>query len=83
MDEVTVRRLVEKHWSAATSQSLFSLRCLRNKSGVVFDLRKNEADSFLENFKLLKDREQVDFEVKVCGSLPDIESSGNGGDSGK
>lgn len=54
MDESTVKRLVEKYWSPATSQSLLSLRCLRDKSGVVFDLRKNEADSFMENYKLLK-----------------------------
>lgn len=50
----------------------------RNGTGVAFDLRKAEAESFVENFKLLKARqaEKVDFEVKICTTMPDVDVGG-------
>jgi hypothetical protein len=50
----------------------------KDGSGVVFDLRRIEAESFVDNFKLLKERQgkNVDFDVKICSQLPDVEGSG-------
>lgn len=46
---------------------------MRNSQGVVFDLKKELVEGFIENFKLLQEREsgRVDFKVKVCTRLPD------------
>ena len=53
-DETAAHALIERHWSEATSKSITQMT--EYGSGVVFDLRKGEAESFIENFKLLKER---------------------------
>ena len=49
------------------------MKSFSDGSGVVFDLRSFDADSFIENYKHLKetqDARRVDFNVQRCMSLP-------------
>ena len=45
--------------------SITTIKEFRNSSGVAFDLKKDLVDGFIENFKLLQDREsqRVDFQI--------------------
>jgi len=56
------------------------MKSLKEENGVIFDLRKDKAESFVENFKLLKEREprKVDFEVKICSKMPNLKDSYSG-----
>ena len=78
LDDSTALSIIEKYWSFAISQSIQDIKMFKDRSGVVFDLRRSEAESFVENFKLLKVRlgRSIDFDVKICSSLPDVEGGG-------
>jgi hypothetical protein len=79
LDDQAALKIIEKYWSPAISRSISTIKLFKNGSGVVFDLRRSEAESFIDNFKLLKERQgrNVDFDVKICSRLPDIEGSGH------
>lgn len=82
LDDASALSIIERYWSQAISQSITTIKMFRSGNGVVFDLRKTEAESFVENFKLLKERQadQVDFDVKICSALPDVEGGGFDGE---
>ena len=45
--------------------------------GVVFDIRSNALDNFLENFVRLRETgDRIDFEVEKCQALPELEEEG-------
>jgi len=67
--------IIRKYWAPRISDSINSVRHLRNGQGVVFDLRIDMADGFVENYDLLKERDprRVDFECMRLAKLPDLE----------
>lgn len=62
------------------------MKALRDGSGVVFDIRAEHLDGFLENYeRLVETGERIDFVVSKCQELPDMEddySGANWRDSG-
>lgn len=56
------------------------MKVFKNGLGVVFDIRANTLDSFLENFQRLKETgDRIDFEVEKCQVLPELEEEGSSG----
>lgn len=63
--ESTCKSIIEKYWNPRVLNSIRDFKELKNQNGVVFDLKKELVDGFIENFKLLKEREgdKVDFKT--------------------
>ena len=59
------------------------MRGISDNSGVVFDLRADQADSFFDNYEHLKATQgrKVDFECVRCKQLPNLLPGGDGGAS--
>lgn len=56
------------------------MKAYKNGQGVVFDIRANALESFLENFARLQETDdRIDFEVEKCQALPELEEEGFGG----
>jgi len=51
-----------------------NIKCFKDKSGVVFDLRSEFFDNFIESFERLKETDhKIDFDIRKCAELPDLE----------
>lgn len=63
LNEESAKAIIEKYWNLRVLNAITSIQEFRNSSGVAFDLKKDLVDGFIENFKLLQDREsqRVDF----------------------
>ena len=58
------------------------MKNFKDGSGVVFDLRADNFDSFMDNYERLRETsDKVDFDVAKCIELPDLDDDGYGGSS--
>lgn len=73
LDESAAMSIITKYWAPRIADTIGTMKNLQDGSGVVFDLRIDLADGFIENYELLKERDprRVDFECKKCSKLPD------------
>merc|ERR1712147_189594 len=56
--------ILKKYWDPKTVEHVKNMKTLRNGSGVVFDLRADWFEAFLENFpRLYETNDRVDFDV--------------------
>ena len=58
------------------------MKGLRDGSGVVFDIRSDHLDRFMDNFDRIKETQNIDFEITKCTDLPDLEDDPGYGGSG-
>jgi len=82
LDETTAIEIIKKYWNPRMAENCKNMKSLKNRTGVVFDLRQGqEADGFLENYEHLKETnaKRVDFTVSRCITLPDVEGGGSNG----
>ena len=73
LPEAAARAILSKYWSSSVSDQIRDFKAMADGSGVLFDVRSTEADSFVETYDHLKkssDGRRVDFEVKKCSILP-------------
>lgn len=72
-----VKDIIIKYWAPSVILNVQHLKEIRDQTGFVFDLKKDMVESFIETYKLMKERNpaEVDFVVKVCFKLPDAEGS--------
>lgn len=62
------------------SENIRNTKSLRDGSGVVFDIRSENFESFMECFERLKETgDRIDFEIQKCTDLPDLEDEGGYG----
>jgi len=85
LNEVSARAIIEKYWNLRVLNSISSIKEFRDSSGVAFDLKKELVEGFIENFKLLQEREsqRVDFSISMCSERPDVEGFGGAGFGGR
>lgn len=72
--------ILKKFWDPRTTEQVRNMKAFKNGLGVVFDIRSNALDAFLENFNRLKETgDRIDFEVEKCQALPELEEEGSSG----
>ena len=72
--------ILKKYWDPRTGDQVKNMRALRSGSGVVFDIRAENFEAFLENFERLKETmDRIDFDIKKCTEMPELEEDGFGG----
>jgi hypothetical protein len=88
LSQENAKMIIQKYWAPRIVDQISSMRSFTDGSGVVFDLKTFDAESFVENYKHLKesqDSRRVDFNVQFCSTLPSLENDGGnsnyGGDS--
>jgi len=56
------------------------MKSLRDGSGVVFDIRSDNVEGFMDNFARLRETgDRIDFDITKCSELPDLEEDGGYG----
>lgn len=66
--------ILRKYWEPRVCDSVKNMKSFRDGSGVVFDIKSDHFDSFIDNFARLKETgDRIDFEVVKCTDLPDID----------
>ena len=72
--------ILKKYWDPRTSEQVKSMRALRSGSGVVFDIRTEVFEAFMENFeRIAETQDHVDFDIRKCTEMPELEEDGFGG----
>lgn len=82
LDSSLVHEIIHRFWSPRVEGQVRNMKDITDGSGVVFDLRADHADAFMENFDHMKATQgrKVDFECVRCRQLPKI--VGGGGEGG-
>lgn len=80
LDSSLVMEIIRRFWSPRVEGQVRNMKDISDQTGVVFDLRADHADAFMDNFDHMKATQgrKVDFECVRCKKLPAI----NGGDGG-
>lgn len=74
LDETSAFAVIQKYWAPRVVDQVRTIRTMKDKTGVVFDLLAKSAEGFVESYENLKEnRGKVDFEVSICKALPDLE----------
>jgi ATP-dependent RNA helicase DDX21 len=73
--------VLKKYWDPRCCDNIRNMKGFRDGSGVVFDLKSENFESFMDNYARLKETgDRIDFDVAKCAELPDLEDeSGYGG----
>jgi len=72
--------ILKKYWDPRVGDNTRNMKCLRDGSGVVFDIRSDNFEAFMDNFVRLKETgDRIDFEIAKCTDLPDLEDEGGYG----
>jgi hypothetical protein len=73
--------ILRKYWDPRVGDNVRNMKCFRDGSGVVFDIKSDHYEAFMDNFERLKETEsRCDFELAKCTELPDLEDeAGFGG----
>ena len=73
LPEAAARAILNKYWTPKVVDQISEFKLISDGSGVLFDVKSQDADSFIENYEHLKksqDGRRVDFEVIKCKALP-------------
>jgi len=71
--------VLRKYWDPRVSDNVRNMKMFRNGNGVVFDIRSETVEAFLENFERLKETgDRIDFDICKCTDLPELEEDGYG-----
>lgn len=83
LDESLATEIIQRYWSPRIASQIRSMRGISDGTGVCFDLRGDQADSFFDNYEHLKATQgrKVDFECIRCKQLPSLNPGGEGGAS--
>lgn len=73
--------ILRKYWEPRVADNLKNMKSFRDESGVVFDIKSDHLDSFMDNFDRLKQTEKIDFTVTKCTQIPDLEDDPGYGNS--
>lgn len=66
--------ILRKYWEPRVCDSVRNMKAFRDGSGVVFDIKSDHFDGFMANFDRLRETgDRIDFEVRKCTDLPDID----------
>lgn len=81
LDYKSAYGVLRKYWDPRIGDNVRNMKSLRDGSGVVFDIKSDHFEVFMENFERLKETERnCDFDVSKCTELPDLEEeTGFGG----
>ena len=73
--------VLRKYWDPRVGDNVRNMKGMRDGSGVVFDIRSENFEAFMDNFARLQETgERIDFEVMKCGDLPELQDEfGYGG----
>ena len=83
LDDSLATEIIQRYWSPRIASQVRGMRSISDGTGVVFDLRSDQADSFFDNYDHLKATQgrKVDFECQRCKNLPNLSPGGEGGAS--
>lgn len=75
LDETSAFALVQQYWAPRVVDQVKSIRNMKDKTGVVFDVFAKSAEGFVESYENLKEKNpaRVNFVVCLCKALPDLE----------
>jgi len=68
--------ILRKYWEPRLVEGIRNMKPLKDCSGVVFDIKSENFEKFIENFNHLKTTEaesKIDFSVQKCTELPDLD----------
>lgn len=76
LDETSAFAMIQKYWAPRVVDQVRTIRTMKDKTGVVFDLQARSAEGFVESYDNLKENmgRPVDFEVGLCIKLPALEA---------
>lgn len=76
LDETSAFALVQQYWAPRVADQVRSIRTMKDKTGVCFDLLAKSAEGFVESYENLKEKNpaRVDFEVCLCEKLPALDA---------
>lgn len=75
LDETSAFAIIQKYWAPRVVDQVHTIRTMKDKTGVVFDVFAKSAEGFVESYENLKENNpaRVDFEVCLCKALPTLE----------
>lgn len=66
--------ILKKYWDPRVCDHVRNMKAFRDGSGVVFDIRAENFEAFMDNFTRLKETgDRIDFDVAKCADLPDLD----------
>jgi len=72
--------ILKKFWDPRTSEGAKDMKTFRDGMGVVFDIRSEIFENFMDNFDRVKEtQENINFDVEKCTVLPDLDEDGGYG----
>lgn len=73
--------ILRKYWDPKVSENIKNMKPFKDGMGVVFDIRSDRFEEFMENFDRIKETQgEINFEISKCTDLPDLEDEpGYGG----
>lgn len=83
LDSSLVMEIIRRFWSPRVEGQVRNMKDISDQTGVVFDLRVDHADAFMDNFDHMKATQgrKVDFECVRCKKLPPMNGGEGGGSS--
>lgn len=75
LDETSAFALIQQYWAPRVVDQVRTIRTMKDKTGVVFDISAKSAEGFVESYENLKEKNpaRVNFVVGICKALPDLE----------
>jgi len=75
LDETAAFAMIQQYWAPRIVDQVKTIRTMKDKTGVVFDLDAKSAEGFIESYLNLMEKsgKRADFEVALCLKLPELE----------
>lgn len=67
--------ILRKYWDPRVGDHTRNMKNFRDGTGIVFDIKSEHFEGFMDNFERLKETEghKIDFDITKCTDLPDLE----------
>jgi len=66
--------ILKKYWDPRIGENVRNMKAYRDGSGVVFDIRSDTFEKFMDNYDRIKETDpNANFELQKCTELPDLE----------
>ena len=66
--------VLKKYWDPRVCENIRNMKSFKDGSGVVFDIKSENFESFMDNYARLKETgDRIDFDLEKCAELPDLE----------